>query len=213
MRTRGDWRVYVITESRNLRGRSHREIAEAAIRGGATAVQLRMKEEPARVIVETAREISALCRAAGATLVVNDRVDVALAAGADGVHVGQDDLATADARALLGLERVLGVSAATEAEGVEAWRSGADYLGVGAVYATGTKPDAGAPVGLARIREVSRAVPLPIVGIGGISVENAAAVIRAGAAGVAVITAVTLAEDMVEATRRLREQVDAALTG
>ncbi len=208
-----DWRLYVITDLTNARGRSHPEIAEAAIRGGATAVQLRMKDEPARVIVETARAIAPVCRAAGVTFILNDRVDVALAAGADGVHVGQDDLPAEDARRLLGGGRFLGVSAATEDEAAAAWRGGADYLGVGAVYATGTKADAGIPVGLDRIRAVSRAVPLPVVGIGGITVENAAAVIRAGAAGVAVITAVTLADDMVEATRRLREQVDAALAG
>jgi len=207
-----DWRVYVITDA-EARGRSHREIAEAAILGGATAVQLRMKEKPARVIIETARAIAPLCRAAGVTFVLNDRVDVALAAGADGAHVGQEDLPATDARRFLGSGRVLGVSAATEAEAAAAWRSGADYLGVGAVYATGTKADAGPPVGLDRIRAIARAVPLPVIGIGGITVENAAAVLRAGAAGVAVITAVTLADDMVAATRRLREQVDATLAG
>lgn len=213
MRPRGDWRVYVITDSHRARGRSHYEITEAAVRGGATAVQLRMKEEPARVILEEARRIESLCREAGVTFIVNDRIDVALAAGAAGVHVGQDDLPAGSARALLGVGPLLGVSAATEAEAVEAWRRGADYLGVGAVFATGTKADAGAPVGPGRIAAIRRSVPLPIVGIGGITAANAAEVIRAGAVGVAVITAVTMADDMVEATRRLREQVDAALSG
>lgn len=211
MSRRADWRVYVITDSHRARGRSYREIAEAAVRGGATAVQLRMKEEPARAMVQAAREIAALCRAAGVAFVVNDRIDVALAAGAGGAHVGQDDLPARDARALLGEDLLLGVSASTEDEAVAAWRSGADYLGVGAVYATATKADAGAPVGLARVRAICRAVPIPVVGIGGITAENAAEVIRAGAAGVAVVTAVTLAEDMAAATRRLREEVDAAL--
>jgi thiamine-phosphate diphosphorylase len=208
---RGDWRVYVITDSNNARGRSHYEIAEAAVRGGATAVQLRMKHEPARIILEEARRIAALCLAAGVTFIVNDRVDVTLASGAAGAHVGQDDLPAEAARRLLGPGPLLGVSAATEEEAEAAWRVGADYLGVGAVFATGTKADAGAPVGVSRIEAIRRAVPLPVVGIGGITADNAAAVIRAGAAGVAVITAVTLADDMVEATRRLREQVDAAL--
>jgi len=208
---RGDWRVYVITDAGRSRGRSHLEIVEAAVRGGATAVQLRMKDEPARAIVETARAALAVCRATAVTLIVNDRVDAALAAGADGVHVGQDDLPAAAARALLGPGPLLGVSAATREEAAAAERDGADYLGVGAVYATATKADAGAPVGLARIAEVRRASTLPLVGIGGITLENAAAVVRAGAAGVAVITAVTLADDMVAATRRLRERVDAAL--
>ena len=210
--TRGDWRVYVITDSHQARGRSHREIAEAAIRGGATAVQLRMKDEPARVMLEAAREIAPLCRAAGVAFIVNDRVDVALISGADGVHVGQDDLPARDVRALMGPRALIGVSAATVEEGEAAERMGADYLGVGAVYPTGTKPDAGAPVGLARLGEIRRAVRLPLVGIGGITVDNAAAVIRAGAGGVAVITAVTMAKDMAAATRRLRKEVDAALS-
>jgi len=210
--TRGDWRVYVITDSHQARGRSHREIAEAAIRGGATAVQLRMKDEPARVMLDAAREIAPLCRAAGVAFIINDRVDVALIAGADGVHIGQDDLPARDVRALMGPRALVGVSAATVEEGEAAERMGADYLGVGAVYPTGTKPDAGAPVGLARLGEIRRAVRLPLVGIGGITADNAAAVIRAGASGVAVITAVTMAKDMAAATRRLRKEVDAALS-
>ncbi len=207
---RGDWRVYVITDARHARGRSHREIAEAAIRGGATAVQLRMKEEPARVVLEVARAIGPLCRAAGIAFIVNDRLDVAMLAGADGVHVGQDDLPPTDARAFMGPRALIGVSTATVEEAIAAERAGADYLGVGAVYGTATKSDAGAPVGLARVTEVRQAVRLPLVGIGGITAENAAAVIRAGAQGVAVITAVTLAEDMADAVRRLREAVDGA---
>ncbi|TMI79563.1 MAG: thiamine phosphate synthase [Bacillati bacterium ANGP1] len=206
-----DWRVYVLTDSRAARGRSHREIAEAAIRGGATAVQLRMKDEPARRIVEAARQIAPLCRAAGVTFIVNDRADVAMIAGADGVHVGQDDLPAGTVRVLAGRDTVIGVSAATAGEAVAAERAGADYLGVGAVFATATKADAGPPVGLDRLREIRLAVRLPVVGIGGITADNAAAVIRAGAAGVAVITAVTLADDMAAAVRRIRSEVDAAL--
>jgi thiamine-phosphate pyrophosphorylase len=208
---RGDWRVYVITDSPHARGRSHRDVALAAIRGGATAVQLRMKDTPEREITALARELLPRCRAAGVILVINDRVDVALAVGADGLHVGQDDLPAVAARERLGPGPFLGVSAATVDEAMAAERAGADYLGVGALYATGTKSDAGSPVGLDRVREIHRAVRVPIVGIGGITVENAADVIRSGAQGVAVITAVTLADDMVEATRLLREQVDAAL--
>lgn len=212
--TRGDWRVYVITAGpAHTRGRTHQEIAEAAIRGGATAIQLRMKEEPARLIAETAAAIAARCRAGGVTFLVNDRVDVAMASAADGVHVGQDDLPARAVRALLGPAPLLGVSAATVEEARAASRAGADYVGVGAVYATGTKADAGDAVGLARIRAVAGACDLPVVGIGGITVENAGAVIRAGAAGVAVITAVTMAGDMAAATRRLREEVDRARGG
>lgn len=206
--------MYVITaDSAQARGRSHLEIAEAAILGGATAVQLRMKDAPARVTLETARRVAAWCRDAGVAFIVNDRVDVALAAEAAGVHVGQDDLPAEAARALLGAGPFLGVSTATQEEAAAASRGGADYLGVGAVYGTATKTDAGEAVGLARIREVAASCDLPIVGIGGITIDNAAAVIRSGATGVAVITAVTMADDMAEATRRLREEVDRARAG
>lgn len=208
---RGDWRVYVVTAGpEQARGRSHVEIAAAAILGGATAVQLRMKDAPARMMLDTAREIAWRCREAGVTFIVNDRVDVALASGADGVHVGQDDLPAADARALLGAPPFLGVSAATVDEAAAAVRDGADYLGVGALYTTATKADAGAAVGPARIAEIVASCDLPIVGIGGITAENAAEVIHAGASGVAVITAVTMADDIADATRRLREAVDRA---
>ena len=208
---RGDWRVYVITAGpEQARGRSHVAIADAAIRGGATAIQLRMKDAPARAVFDAARAIGERCREAGVTFVVNDRVDVALASGADGVHVGSDDLPAEDARALLGASLFLGVSTATIDEARSAARAGADYLGVGAVYATATKADAGAAVGPARIAEIAASCDLPVVGIGGITLDNAAAVIRAGAAGVAVITAVTAADDMIDATRRLREAVDRA---
>lgn len=210
--TRADWRVYVITDSHQARGRTHHEIVEAAIRGGATAVQLRMKAEPGRVILDAARAIAPRCRAAGVAFIVNDRVDVAMIAGADGVHIGQDDLPVGEVRALMGPRALIGVSAATVEEALAAERAGADYLGVGAVYGTATKSDAGAPVGLARLTEIRRAVRLPLVGIGGITAENAAAVIGAGARGVAVVTAVTLADDMAGAVRRLREEVDGAGT-
>lgn len=206
---RGDWRVYVITAGpEQARGRPHLAIAEAAIRGGATAIQLRMKDGPARAMLQTARTMASLCRAAGVTFIVNDRVDVALTAGADGVHVGQDDLPAAEARTLLGTAPFLGVSAATVDEAVAALRDRADYVGVGALYTTATKADAGSAVGPARVAEIAASCDLPIVGIGGITLENAADVIRAGASGIAVITAVTMADDMVQATQRLREVVD-----
>ena len=208
--SRPDWRVYVIADASGDRGRSHLEIAEAAIRGGATAIQLRMKDEPARLMVETARRLATLCQTAGVTFIVNDRVDVAMIVEADGVHVGQDDLPAEDVRRLLGRGVLLGVSAATVQEARAAERAGADYLGVGAIYATATKADAGAPVGLARIRELRRAVGLPLVAIGGISADNAAQVIAAGAQGVAVVSAVTLAEDMAAAARQIRREVDGA---
>jgi thiamine-phosphate pyrophosphorylase len=207
---RFDLRVYVITHA-GFRGRSHEDVARAAVAGGATALQLRDKENPGRALVATARRLVALANPAGVPVVVNDRVDVALAAGADGAHVGEDDLPVADARRLLGPERIVGASAGTVEEARRAEQEGADYLGVGPVFPTATKADAGEAIGLDGLGKIVAAVRVPVVGIGGITVENAAQVILAGAAGVAVVSAVAGADDMVEATRRLRQAVDLAL--
>ena len=207
---RFDLRVYVITHA-GFRGRSHEDVAQAAVAGGATALQLRDKESAGRALVAPARRLVALANPAGVPVVVNDRVDVALAAGADGVHVGEDDLPVADARRLLGPERIVGASAGTVEEARRAEQEGADYLGVGPVFPTATKADAGEAIGLDGLRKIVAAVRVPVVGIGGITVENAAQVVLAGAAGVAVVSAVAGADDMVEATRRLRQAVDLAL--
>ena len=145
-----------------------------------------------------------MTRAAGALLIINDRLDIALAAEADGLHVGPDDLAVGVAQRLLRPGMILGASAGTVAEAVAAEQDGADYLGVGAVYeARGSKADAGAPVGPERVRQVRAAVGLPIVGIGGVKAENAAPVIAAGADGVAVITGVVAAPDITAAAARV----------
>jgi thiamine-phosphate diphosphorylase len=205
-----DLRLYVITD-RSFRGRTHEEVARAAVAGGATALQLRDKRATGRELVLRARRLRDLARTEGVLFVVNDRVDVALAAEADGAHVGDDDLPVADARRLLGPGRVVGASAGTVEDALRAEREGADYLGVGPVFPTGTKPDAGAAIGVEGLRTIAQAVRIPVVGIGGITADNAEEVIRAGAAGVAVISAVADADDMVQATRRLREAVDRAL--
>lgn len=205
-----DLRVYVITD-RTFRGRSHEDVARAALVGGATVLQLRDKQASGRELVGWARQLRALTRRARVTFLVNDRVDVALAADADGAHVGDEDLPVADARRLLGPGRVVGASAGTVEEALRAQQEGADYLGVGPVFPTATKADAGTAIGLEGLRRIASAVRIPVVGIGGITADNAAEVIRAGAAGVAVISAVAGADDMVQAARRLREVVDAAL--
>jgi thiamine-phosphate pyrophosphorylase len=205
------WDLYVITDEALAGGRSHEEQTRAALAGGAGVVQLRDKTALTRRLYEAAVAMRELCRAAGALLIINDRLDVALAAGADGLHVGPDDLPVAVARRLLAPGMVLGASAGTVEEAVAAERDGADYLGTGAVYeARGSKADAGPPVGPARVAEVCRAVRIPVVGIGGIKAENAAAVIAAGAAGVAVITGVVAAPDIAAAARRVVETVRGA---
>jgi thiamine-phosphate pyrophosphorylase len=140
-------------------------------------------------------------------LIVNDRADVALAIDAEGVHVGQDDMPAPLARQIIGPARILGVSAGTVDEALQAARQGADYLGTGDVYGTPTKADAGTPIGLGGLAEVARAVAIPVVAIGGITIDNAPAAIEAGAAGVAVISAVIGAADPEDAARRLRAAV------
>lgn len=195
----------MITDERLGRGRSHLEIAEAAIRGGADAIQLRDKTASSRRLYDIALPLRRLTREAGVPFIVNDRLDIALAADADGVHVGREDLPASVARRIMGPGKILGVSAETVEEAVAAEREGADYLGVGPVFeARGTKPDAGEPMGLDLIARIRRGCRLPIVAIGGIHAENARSVRDAGANAAAVISAVASAEDVAQAARLLK---------
>ncbi|MYB76276.1 MAG: thiamine phosphate synthase [Chloroflexi bacterium] len=200
-----DPRLYVVLDPAVAGGRSVVEIARQAIAGGATLLQLRDKHSPDRDILDTATAIVQLCRTASIPFIVNDRVDIAWASGADGVHLGHDDLPPTVARTLLGDDAIIGMSAGNLAELAAALPAQPDYLGVGPMYATRTKSDAGAPVGPAMIRTLREAAPtIPLVGIGGITAENAAAVLAAGAAGIAVVSAVVAARDVEAATRALR---------
>lgn len=204
---RFDPTLYVITDRAAARDRPLDEVVAAAIRGGATAIQLRDKEWSAGALVAAGRLLLALTRPAGIPLIVNDRVDVAIAIGAEGVHIGQDDLPAPDARRLLGPGMILGVSASNVEEAVAAESAGADYLGVGSIFATGTKPDAGAPIGPGALSPIRAAVRIPVVAIGGITDSNAAEALRAGADGVAVIAAVMAAADVEQAARALVEVI------
>jgi thiamine-phosphate pyrophosphorylase len=203
-----DWALYVITDHRAAAGRPLLDLVRAALRGGATVVQLRMKHGSTREMLALGQELREVTRLAGVPLIVNDRLDVALALEAEGVHLGQEDLPARLARPLIGPNRLLGVSVETVEQAEQAWRDGADYLGVGDLFGTPSKPDAGPPIGLEALRAIARAVPLPIVGIGGVTLENAGAVIDAGAAGVAVISAVIGAADPEQAARDLRAIVE-----
>jgi thiamine-phosphate pyrophosphorylase len=199
--------LYVVTSATLVPGRGHRDVALAAIEGGATAVQLRAPELNDDSLLPLAAQLASDCRRAGVLFVVNNRPEVAVPAGADGVHLGQgEDIE--GARARLGPDLVLGVSVGTREQARTAERTGADYLAV-TVWPTKTKPEAVAlgAEGLARITATSR---LPVVGIGGIDASNAARVLAHGAAGVAVLSAVAAADDPVEATRVLRAVVDRA---
>ena len=202
--------VYVITDPGLSRGRGHVQVVTEAIRGGATVVQLRDKRAGGRELVEVGRALRQITREAGVLFIVNDRVDVALAVEADGVHVGQDDIPADIARRLIGAKMILGVSVADVQEASKAKADGADYLGIGAIYATATKSDAGAAIGPAVIADIKRAVDLPAVGIGGINIHNAAEVIQNGADGVAVISAVVGAPDVRQATAVLVAIVEEA---
>jgi thiamine-phosphate pyrophosphorylase len=188
-------RLVVVTDPDCGDGRSVVEVVRAALRGGAPAVQLRWKDAAAREMATLGRALLRETRAAGALLLVNDRLDVALAIGAEGAHLGQDDLPAAAARALAPPGFLIGVSAETLDLARRAAGDGADYVGVGPVYATGSKADAGDAVGIERVREVAAGAGIPVVGIGGIDGARAAQVLGAGAAGVAVIGAVMRAAD------------------
>ena len=199
-----DYTLYLVTDAGLSQGRTHAEVVEAAIRGGVTVVQYREKSAPTRRMIEEAREIRQLCRAAGVPFIVNDRVDVALAVDADGVHVGQDDMPAAVARRLIGKGRILGVSAGSVEEARKAVVDGADYIGASPVFATPTKPDAPQAMGIEGLRKLARAVGIPVVAIGGMNADNAASITEAGAAGVAVISAIVAAPDVEAAARAIR---------
>lgn len=205
--------LYVITDASPSPGRAHVDIVRAALAGGADVVQIRDKSATAQNLGRAVAECQPLARKFGAALLVNDRVDVALVAAADGAHVGQDDLPAAAARRLLPRPAILGVSVATAEEAKKAARDGADYLGIGPVFATATKGDAGPALGLETLRALVAASPLPVVAIGGIDHENVAAVIRAGVAGAAVVSAVCAAADMAAAARALKTRIQEARRG
>jgi len=205
-----DLSLYLVIGPDDTRGRSMVDVALRAVEGGVTAIQLRVKHGPTRAFVEDARRLVAALRPIGIPLIVNDRVDVALAAGADGVHVGQDDLNPSDTRRLIGPALTLGVSVSTLLEAERVDPAIVDYVGVGPVFATPTKPDAADPLGLSGTEGVCAALSVPAVGIGGIDRSNAAAVRAAGAQGVAVVSAICWADDPAHAARELTLAMDPA---
>ncbi len=212
---RVDLSLYVLVDPARAGGRPLAEVAAAAVRGGATLVQLRDKESETRALVDEAKAIKRALAGSRVPLLINDRVDVALASGADGVHLGRDDLDLATARRLLGPRAIIGASARSRAD-IEALAFGAiDYVCIGGVFATSSKDNPDKPIGVAGFKELAcivraRAPGLPVGAIAGIDEMNAAEVMRAGADGIAVISAVTAAADPEAAARRLKAIVDAA---
>ena len=208
---RSDIALYVILDRTASRGRDLREILDSVIAGGARLVQFREKEWPVRGCFPLLEDLRWKARQAGIGFVVNDRLDLALAVEADGLHVGQDDLPAPIARRLLPPSMFLGVSIHSLEQAKQAEGEGADYVAVGSIFPTSTKPEFQL-VGLDLLRAVRRQVKAPLVAIGGITADNAAQVVEAGADGVAVISAICGARDPAEATRRLLERIRPSLT-
>ena len=206
--------LYVILDRSAARGRELEDVLDGAIAGGCRTIQLRDKEWPSGRLLPLAERLRERCRHAGVTFIVNDRIDLALAVDADGVHLGQDDLPPRAARPLLRRPMLLGLSTHSVAQARLAQSEGADYVAVGAMFPTATKPDFEL-VGPELMRNVRPHVRVPLVGIGGITVDNVGQVIAAGADGVAVISAVCGADDPAAATRRFLQAIRDArnLTG
>ena len=196
-------RLYAVTDRAWVGRQTLPQQVEAALKGGATCVQLREKHLDDADMLAEANTISALCRAYHVPFILNDNVPLAKLCGADGVHVGQDDLSAAEARRLLGPDKIIGVSAHNVEEAVAAQAAGADYLGAGAAFVTSTKGDA-RPIPHAMYRAITDAVDIPVVAIGGITEENMAELRGCGLDGVAVVSSLFAAQDVAAAAGRLR---------
>ncbi len=198
-----DLLLYAVTDRSWLNGQTLCEQVEQALKGGVTFLQLREKELDDQEFFEEAQVIQQLCRKYQVPFLINDNVALAAKIGADGVHVGQSDMAAGEARAKLGPDRIIGVSARTVEEALEAQRQGADYLGVGAVFHTGSKADA-AEVDHQVLRDICRAVDIPVIAIGGITRDNVAQLKHSGICGIAVISAIFAQKNIEAAARELR---------
>ncbi len=199
--------LYAITDRTWLNGGSLYEAVEESLKGGITCLQLREKALDTERFLGEARQLKPLCRSYGVPFIVNDNVDIALKSDADGVHIGQSDDDVFKTRARIGRDKILGVSASTVMEALEAERAGADYLGVGAVFPTSSKNDA-ENVSLSTLRDICNAVSIPVVAIGGITLENVSLLTDSGICGIAVISAIYAQKDIRNAARRLRTEAE-----
>jgi len=199
--------LYAIIDTQALKGRSHLEVASQIIRGGARTIQVRDKLLSKKELLPIAQQLKELCAEHNVLFIVNDYLDIALAADADGLHLGQNDLPTKVARKLLPIDKILGCSTTTVDQAVTAESEGADYIAVGSIYPTTSKETAKV-IGLDGLRQIRQAVSLPLVAIGGITQDNAAEVIAAGASSVAVISAILQAESPEEAARQIVARIE-----
>jgi thiamine-phosphate pyrophosphorylase len=207
-----DYSLYLVTDRKLSLGRSTVEVVRAAVEGGVTAVQLREKELDSRGFYREALEVREFLKDRNIPLIINDRIDIALAVGADGVHLGQEDLPVPVARAILGPGRIIGASVFTPAEAEQAEALGADYLGLSPVFVTATKPELTDQIGLEGIGIIRKATRLPIVGIGSMNETNAFSVIRAGLDGIAVVSAICSRPDVRAAAETLKREILRART-
>ncbi|MBR4719104.1 MAG: thiamine phosphate synthase [Lachnospiraceae bacterium] len=203
---RRDLLLYAVTDRHWLGERSLYEAVRESLDGGATFIQLREKNLDEESFLKEARELKQLCREYNVPFVINDNVDIAIKTDADGVHVGQSDMEAGDVRALLGPDKIVGVSAGTVEEAVLAEKKGADYLGVGAVFPTGSKDDA-AYVSYDTLKAICEAVSIPVIAIGGITKENVVELTGSGICGIAVISAVYANKDIKRAAKELKNIV------
>lgn len=202
MKSTIDYSIYLVTDEACLHGRPLLKCVEEALAAGVTLVQYRAKAADGGVLYAEACKLKELCDKYSVPLIINDRLDIALAVGAAGVHLGQDDLPCAVARRLLGEDFIIGVSAHNPAEAVQAVSEGADYLGCGAVFGTATKHDV-AKLGLENLRAIRKAVAVPMVGIGGITADNYAEVLATGADGAAIVSGILAQDDIGAVVKKL----------
>jgi thiamine-phosphate pyrophosphorylase len=200
-------RLCVITDTAIQNRFTHYEIAQMAITGGADIIQFRDKKMGTREQLAVAQEIAALCKKNGVLFIVNDRVDIALFSEADGVHLGGEDLPVRQARKLMGSKKIIGGTAHNLAEAIAAEKDGADYLGYGHIFPTGSKMKTTSPAGVNKLREVCKIVKIPVFAVGGIDIDNVQSVMEAGAWGVAVIGAVVKSENPEEAVKQLHRKI------
>lgn len=204
-----DLGLYVITASVPELGRDHVDVAAAAAEGGADAIQMRIKRRPMGEALKAAIAIHRITSEAGIPLIINDHVGIAMASKAEGLHIGPDDIALTAARRMLGKSVLIGESTSKHTEAISAEKNGADYVGVGPIFPSPTKPYKD-DIGVVRIKKAKAVVRIPVIAVGGIKADNIAECVAAGADAVAVVTAVTLAEDMVKATAELKQALEKA---
>ena len=199
-----DYSVYLVTDRRNKTDEEFLNIIEEAIKGGTTVVQLREKTASTKEFYDLALRVKEITSRYGVPLLINDRIDIALAVDSEGVHIGQDDMPADIAREIIGEDKILGVSASTVEEAKKAEMDSADYIGSGAVFPTATKDDADS-VSKDELKEIVDSIDIPVVAIGGITVENASTLKGSGIAGFSVVSAIMSAEDPKEASKKLKE--------